>query len=87
MVEQQHVDVSIAALGSKATYAGAGASVAGWLFSSEFGVLAGIVLGVAGLLVNIYFRRLQDRREQREHEARMRKLVTKPADLNEEPSQ
>lgn len=82
MVNQQHVDVSIAAVGSKVTYAGAGTSVAGWLFSSEFGMLAGLFLGVVGLLVNVYFKRRQDAREQMEHEARMRKLVTKPGDLS-----
>lgn len=79
--KQQHIDVALSAVGSKATYAGAGTSFAGWLFSSEFGVLAGIVLGVLGLVVNVYFRRRQDAREQREHEARMRKLITKPGEL------
>lgn len=75
--------MTLSAVGSKATYAGAGTSFAGWLFSSEFGVLVGIVLGVVGLLVNVWFKRRQDAREQMEHEARMRKLITKPAELGE----
>lgn len=78
---QQHIDATLSAVGSKATYTGAGTSLVGWAASSEFGVIAGIVLGVVGLLVNLYFKRKQDAREQREHEARMRKLETKPGDL------
>lgn len=81
MSMHENVDVTLAAVGSKATYTGAGASLVGWLMSSEFGVLAGIVLGVVGLLVNLYFKRRQDAREQREHEARMRKLETRPGAL------
>lgn len=80
-MDSPHIDVSIAAIGSKATYAGAGTTVASWFLSSQFGVLAGIVLGVVGLLVNVYFKRRQDERDQAEHEARMRRLVTKPGEL------
>lgn len=77
----EHIDVTLAALGSKATFAGAGASFLGWFFSSQFSVLAGVVIGALGLLLNFYFRRRQDAREQQEHEARMRKLVTRPGEL------
>jgi hypothetical protein len=77
----EHIDVTLAAVASKATYTGAGASFIGWLLSSQFVGLAGVVVGVVGLLLNFYFRRRQDAREQREHEARMRKLVTKPGEL------
>lgn len=68
----------MAAAGSKATFAGAGASIFGWLTSSEFGVVAGIVIGVVGLAVNWYFRRKTDKREQREYEARMRRMGAEP---------
>lgn len=68
-------DAVIAAVASKTTFAGAGTSVVGWLTSSEFGVVAGIVLGMLGLAVNWYFRSRADVREQIEHEARMRKLA------------
>jgi hypothetical protein len=77
------VDGTIAAAGSKATYTGAGMTVGGWLLSSEFAVLVGIVIGVAGFFVNWFYkhrqdererayRRLQDERDHAEHEARMR---------------
>ena len=60
-----------AAIGSKATYAGAGVSAASWWLSSEAGVFAGIALGLIGLVVNVYFKLRPDSRERTEHEARM----------------
>ena len=68
------VDATIAAVGSKATYTGAGMTISGWFLSSEFAVLAGIVLGVAGFTVNWYYKHKQDRREQAVHDLRMRQM-------------
>lgn len=73
-IASQTLDATIAAAGSKATYAGSGMTVGGWLVSSEFAVLAGIVIGVAGFLVNWYYKHRQHERERLEHEARMRRL-------------
>lgn len=67
------MDGTIAAAGSKATYTGAGMTVGGWLLSSEFAVLIGVLIGVAGFLVNWFYRHRQDERERAEHEARMRR--------------
>ncbi len=67
----QAIEAAIAATGSKATYTGAGMTISGWFLSSEFAVLSGILLGVAGFGVNLYYKRRSDRREQAEHEARM----------------
>ena len=69
--QQATFDATMAAAGSKATYTGAGATVAGWLLSSEFGVLVGVLIGVAGLLINWYYKHQQDKRERIEHERRM----------------
>ena len=71
-------ETAIATAASKATFAGAGVTVGSWLTSSEFGVLAGILIGVIGLAVNWYFRRKTDKREQREYEARMRRMGAEP---------
>lgn len=73
-IKHQTLEATVAAAASKATYAGAGTSVWGWFASSEAGVILGIVIGVIGLLVNIFFRLRQDRRSQTEHEARMRAI-------------
>lgn len=73
-LKQTTIDATLAAAGSKATYAGAGTSLLSWLASSEAGVVFGIVLGVVGLLVNLYFKWRDDKRQQIEHEARMRAI-------------
>ena len=68
---QTTIDATLAAAGSKATYTGAGMTISGWYLSSEFAVLCGIVLGLGGFAVNFVFQLRRDRREQREHAARM----------------
>ena len=73
-VAQQTVDATIASAASKTTYGGASVTLGGWLVSSEAAVLAGIVLGLAGFVVNLYFRSRADAREEAEHRARMRAL-------------
>lgn len=50
------IDATLAAAGSKATYTGSGMVLSGWFFSSEFAVLVGIVIGIAGFLVNWYYK-------------------------------
>ena len=72
------VDATLAAVASKTTWAGSLTAVLGFLTSSGFGVLVGAVIGTAGLLIQWYYRRKQDRREeaadrraQAEHEKRM----------------
>lgn len=72
MKEQQTLDATMAALGSKATYTGASTSIVGWFLSSQFGVLAGILIGIAGLCVNWYYKHKQDKREEAEHKRRMK---------------
>ena len=73
-VAQQTADATIASAASKTTYGGASVTLGGWLVSSEAAVLAGIVLGLAGFCVNLYFRSRADAREEAEHRARMRAL-------------
>ena len=68
---QATFEATMAAAGSKATYTGAGASVMGWVLSSEFGVLFGVFLGLGGLAINWYYKHKEDRRQQQEHDRRM----------------
>jgi len=70
-----------AAFGQKITAGGAVGAAGGWFFSSEFAAVAGLVIAVVGLLINWHYRRVEagfkreeNARQQREHEARMRKL-------------
>lgn len=70
----QQIDHAMSQAGSVTTYAGAGTSVGGWLLSSEAGVLFGILIGVVGLAVNIFFKFREDRRLEAEHQERLKDL-------------
>jgi hypothetical protein len=71
------IEATLAATGSKATYTGAGMTVGGWMLSSEFAVLFGMLIGLAGLGVQWYYRhkltmaeiRLKEEQAAREREA------------------
>ena len=65
-------ETALANAGSHSTYAGAGITGFGWLLSNEFVALVGLILAVGGFAINWYYRARRDRREQQEHEARMR---------------
>jgi hypothetical protein len=73
-MEREAIEAAASAVASKSTYAGAGTSFLGWLLSSEFTVIFGIVVALAGLGVNWYYKAKADRRQQAEHEARMTRL-------------
>lgn len=70
-------DAAIAAAAHKSTMAGAGAAVIGWVTSSEFGVLVGFIIGVAGLLINWYYKARADKRATAEFAARMKAMTGK----------
>ena len=67
----QALDSTMAAIGSRATYTGAGTTGLGWWLSSEAGILIGIVIGLAGLAMNWWYSRKRDKREEQEHQRRM----------------
>lgn len=69
--QQATFEATMAAAGSKATYTGAGASVMGWVLSSEFGVFIGLMLGLGGFGINWYYKHKEDKRQQAEHDRRM----------------
>jgi hypothetical protein len=66
------IEATLASVGSKATYTGAGVTISGGLMLSEVAVIVGMVIGVLGLLVNWYYRAKDDRRASAEHLRRMR---------------
>lgn len=67
----EHVVIGVA---SKSTYTGAGTMLLGWLTSSQFAVIFGLFLGLAGLAVNWYYRYRSDKREVEAHDLRVRRL-------------
>ena len=74
---RQTIDATVASVSSKATYTGGGMMISGWFLSSEFAVLMGMLIGVAGLFVNWYYKhklttaeiRLKEEQAAREREA------------------
>lgn len=75
--DHEVAEAAIAAVAHKGTMAGAGAAVIGWATSSEAGVLIGIIIGVAGLAINWYYKARADRRASAEHAARMKQITGK----------
>lgn len=73
-VNQHAAEAAMAAAASKATNVGVAGMGLGWLLSSQAAVLIGMIVGVLGLAINWYYRAKQDRREEREHLARMSEL-------------
>jgi hypothetical protein len=72
---KEHItDASIAAAASKTTYTGAGLTITGWLLSSEAAVLVGMIIGVLSLAVNFVFRLREDRRQEKLHQEKLKKL-------------
>ncbi len=63
---------------SKATYTGAGASVAAGVSGNDWMAILGLLVAVAGFAVNLYYKRKEDRRQQREYDERMRRWGEAP---------
>lgn len=81
-MQREAIDSALAAAGSKATYSGSATMIGAWWLSSEFAFLVGMIVGVAGLLVQWYYKskvaraevahlEAQNLREQQEHDLRM----------------
>lgn len=64
-----------ASAASKVTYGGSAAAMGGWFLSNEFAVLMGLVIGVAGFVVNWYYRHKEYKLKERESLARLLELV------------
>lgn len=71
---QQAIEATLASVGSKATYTGAGVTISGGVMLSEVAVIVGMVIGVLGLIVNWHYRAKEDRRAAAEHTRRMKDL-------------
>lgn len=69
-MKNETLDATMAALGSKATYTGAGVSGLGWFLSNEFFGLAGVCIGLAGLLITWHYKRQAHLLRVREHDLR-----------------
>ena len=64
----------LATLGDRTAGAGAGLGVLGWLLSSQFIGLAGLVVALIGVLISWHYKREANRRHVAEHALRMERL-------------
>jgi hypothetical protein len=65
--EQQQFADTVSHYASQAQYAGAGAAVFFGLTLSDWGFLVGILIGIAGFIVNVYYKhRAQKMLEQKQ---------------------
>lgn len=69
---KDHVDAIGVAVGKVGTYGGGASAMLFGLSASEFAAIIGAVVAIAGWLTQVYFNRRRERREQTEHDARMR---------------
>ncbi len=63
-------EAAMAASGSKVTYSGAGAAVAGGLSSNDLVAIIGLLIAAAGFVVNWYYKRKHYQLAERESAAR-----------------
>lgn len=71
---QQHIEAIGVTVGKVASVGGGTAGLVFGLTANEIAALAGIVVGILGLLIQWHYNRRRDRREAAEHEARMERL-------------
>lgn len=66
---------------SKATYTGASTTVFASLLQIDWAVFIGVIVGVAGLIINLYFKIREDKRREKkreeEHQLFKKQLNTK----------
>jgi hypothetical protein len=70
-----HFQEAAAAAANKATGAGSATTILGWATGSDFGMWIGILIGLIGLTINLYYRRKSDQRATLAHELYMQNHV------------
>jgi len=77
MTPSPEVDTAATAASAslKATVAGGGLLSIGGLTSNDLAIIGGLLLGLAGFMLQWYYQRRRDQREEAEHELRMQALV------------
>ncbi len=68
------VEATVISTSGKTTMGGAATSVLGWLASVNWIGVSGILIALAGLIVNVYFQARRDRRETAESRERVQAL-------------
>jgi hypothetical protein len=68
---QETIGSTVHAVASKVTGSGSAITVVSWYVNFDWGLWLGLLIGLAGLVVNWYFKRQENQRMQEEHDAKM----------------
>ncbi len=66
-MKDQAFETTVAAVANKVTYAGGSAAFVGGLTANEFAAVGGLVIAFCGLVVQIIFKLLDNRRKNEVH--------------------
>lgn len=64
-------DATIASIAQKTTYAGAGVATYGGLTANEIAAFSGALIAFVGLLIQVFFKMREDRRNAEYHRERL----------------
>lgn len=73
-MRQEIGEATAVSIANKAVGGGSAVTILGWLNSSNFGMWAGILIGVVGLLINWYYKHRGNARADEAHRAQLRAL-------------
>jgi len=74
------IDAQTAAIAVRFTYGGAGGSILAGLAKIDWAMWTGVAVALGGFIVNIIFKIREDRRQERESAARIRKIQCRKCD-------
>jgi hypothetical protein len=69
-VKEQTLEATVATVAQKVVYGSAGLSVFGGLTANEIAAFGGLLFAAIGLLVNLYYKRKDDKRKDELHSLR-----------------
>lgn len=75
MIEESAQDLALAAIGKNMALGGGGSALVFGMGISELAAVGGLVVALAGLFIQFYYKRRADRREAELHAARMAEIV------------
>ena len=74
-VRQEAADATIAAVAQKFAYGGATTAFIGGVSANSIAAIGGLIVGIIGLIVTVYYKHRADQRAEDRHKAQMRKLM------------
>ena len=77
-VRQEATEATIAAIGQKAMYSGGTVAFFGGVSANSIAAIGGLVVGVIGLIVTVYYKRRDNERKEELHRLRVNSRILHP---------